>query len=206
LPSRPKENDVAIDRIDELDPLTGTNVTRRRIGAWGAGTALAAFGFELARDDTLALEESAATSDADDLEHAIQQMRAATTDFINGKTDTWKAMCSHRADATLFGGWGGYERGWEQLEPRYEWAADRFAGGEVTFEEIARYATPDLACTIHFERMRARLTGGEEIVRINFRVTQDFRREEDGWKLVNRHADNIVSIQAPDSVVDKKRR
>jgi hypothetical protein len=80
--------------------------------------------------------------DADELEHAIQRMRAATVDFINGKTDAWKAMCSHRADATLFGGWGGYERGWEQLGPRYDWAAARFAGGEVTFEEIARYATP----------------------------------------------------------------
>ncbi|MGH2530714.1 MAG: hypothetical protein ACRDJW_00280 [Thermomicrobiales bacterium] len=50
-------------------------------------------------------------NDQDDLEQAIQRMRAATVEFINGKPDAWKAMCSHRADATLFGGWGGHERG-----------------------------------------------------------------------------------------------
>jgi hypothetical protein len=30
-----------------------------------------------------------------------------------------------------------------------------------------------------------------------------YRREEDGRKLVNRHADALVSIQAPESVVDQ---
>jgi ketosteroid isomerase-like protein len=139
----------------------------------------------------------------DDLEVAIQQMRTATVEFINGKTDAWKAMCSRRDDATLFGGWGGYERGWEQLGPRYDWAAARFAGGEVAFEEIARYATTDLACTVHFERMQARLAGVDGTVPINLRVTHVYRREDDGWKLVNRHADGIVSIQAPESVIDE---
>jgi hypothetical protein len=143
--------------------------------------------------------------DVNDLERAIQQVRAATAAFINGKTGPWKEVCSHRGDASLFGGWGGYERGWEQLEPRYEWAAARFAGGEVMFEEIARYASPDLACTVHFERMQARLAGGEEILPINLRVTQILRREDGAWKLINRHADNIVEIQAPDSVVDRAR-
>ncbi|HEY7036263.1 MAG TPA: nuclear transport factor 2 family protein [Thermomicrobiales bacterium] len=138
-----------------------------------------------------------------DLEQAIQQLRTATVEFINGRPEAWKALCSHRDDATLFGGWGGYERGWEELDPRYGWAAVRFAGGEMTFEEIARYATDDLACTIHFERMRVRLAGGDQIVPVNLRVSHVYRREDDGWKLVNRHADNIVDIQATDYVVDK---
>lgn len=141
-------------------------------------------------------------SDENDLEQAIQQMRAATVEFINGKTEAWKAMCSHRADATLFGGWGGHERGWEELGPRYDWAAARFAGGEVEFEELARYATADLAVTVHFERMQARLAGGGEIVPVNLRVNHIYRREEDGWKLIHRHADGLVSIQTPESVVD----
>ena len=71
------------------------------------------------------------------LDQAILGIQAAIAEFIQGKPETWKALCSHRDDASLFGGWGGWERGWEQLGPRYDWAAARFAGGEVAFEEIA---------------------------------------------------------------------
>jgi hypothetical protein len=134
------------------------------------------------------------------LELAIAKVQAAIADFIQGKAEAWKAMCSHRDDASLFGGWGGWERGWEQLGPRYDWAAARFAGGEVAFEEIARYASDDLACTVHVERMRARLVGVEGTVPVNLRVTHIYRREDAGWKLVNRHADNIVSVQPTETV------
>lgn len=144
---------------------------------------------------------SAMTDDPDDLDQAIARMRSATAEFINGNTGPWKAMCSQRDDATLFGGWGGYERGWEQLAPRYDWASARFAGGDVTFEEITRVATPDLAYTVHFERNQARLAGRDEIVQVDLRVSHVYRREEAGWKLVHRHADPIVAVQAPQSVV-----
>jgi ketosteroid isomerase-like protein len=194
---------VGDQQNDRPTRTSATGVTRRRFAGWGAGTALAAITYGFARGETLGSDEPAPIGDPHDLAQAIQRMRAATVDFINGKTDAWKAMCSHRDDATLFGGWGGYERGWQQLGPRYDWAADRFAGGEVTFEEIARYASHDLAVTVHVERMRARLAGGDEVVPINLRVTHTYRREDDGWKLVNRHADALVSIQAPESVVDR---
>lgn len=52
------------------------------------------------------------------LDQAIEQMRAATIEFVNGKTDACKAMCSQWDDVTLFGGCGGYERGWQRLSPQ----------------------------------------------------------------------------------------
>ncbi|MGH2530713.1 MAG: hypothetical protein ACRDJW_00275 [Thermomicrobiales bacterium] len=73
----------------------------------------------------------------------------------------------------------------------------------MTFEELARYATPDLAGTVHLERMQARLAGEDEIVPINLRVAHIYCREEEGWKLVNRHADALISIQAPETVVEQ---
>ena len=182
--------------------MNGTDVTRRRFVALGAGAALAVFGLEVAGDQTSAQQESTTMSEQNDLELAIQRMCAATIDFINGKTDAWKAMCSHRADATLFGGWGGHEKGWEELSPRYDWAAARFAGGDITFEELARYSSDDLACTIHFERMQARLAGGDATVPVNLRVSHVYRREDGDWKLVNRHA-ALIEIQAPETVVDR---
>ncbi len=88
-----------------------------------------------------------------------------------------------------------------QLGPRYDWAAARYAGGDLTFEEIARYASDDLACTVHLERMLARLVGVEGTVPVHLRVTHLYRREDDGRKLVNRHANHLVEIQPTESVV-----
>jgi ketosteroid isomerase-like protein len=140
-------------------------------------------------------------ADNHDLHDAIARVQAATSDFVNGQPDAWMAICSHRADATLFGGWGGHERGWEELAPRYAWAAARFAGGEVTFAELSRVVSGDLACTVHHERTQARLAGMAESVSIALRVTHLYRREETGWKLVHRHADPLVAIQHPAAVV-----
>ena len=49
--------------------------------------------------------------------------------------------------------------------------------------------------------MLARLVGVEGTVPVNLRVTHLYRREDDGWKLVNRHADQLVEIQPTESVV-----
>jgi len=190
------------ERHDEPLPTTSASASRRRVALGMVGAALGTLGLGRAAGGALAHRPSAAPEDAADLDPAIQRMRAATADFINGETAAWKAMCSHRADATIFGGWGGHERGWEQLGPRYDWAAARFAGGEVAFEEISRVATPDLAYTVHFERMRVRLAGGDEIVPVNLRVSHLYRREEGEWKLTHRHADPLVTIQVPESVVE----
>lgn len=139
------------------------------------------------------------------LDQAIERTRAAVAEFVDGRPGAWKAHCSHAADATLFGGWGGYERGWTELGPRYDWAAARWAGGSVTFEEIARHVSAELACTIHFERSRARLAGSAASVAVALRVTHLYRRERDGWRLLHRHADPLVAIQATESVIARER-
>lgn len=129
-----------------------------------------------------------------DLDAAIAAVRAAGVAFVNGRPEAWMAICSHRADATLFGDW-------EELAPRYAWAAARFAGGDVSFAELSRFVSGDLACTVHHERMQTRLSDGEQPVPIALRVTHLYRREETDWKLVHRHADPLVAIQPPDTVV-----
>jgi hypothetical protein len=151
-------------------------------------------------DDTIA--ETAPTGDDHDLETMIQRVRAATIAVVNGRPGPWLALCSHQPDATLFGGWGGHERGWEQLEPRYVWATARFAGGDVTFEELSRFVCADLAGTVHHERMRARLKGMADPASFVLRVTQLYRREEPVWRLIHRHADPLIEVQTPESVVD----
>ena len=140
---------------------------------------------------------------AHDLDTAITQLRAATNAFIHGQPDPWLACCSHAPDATLFGGWGGHERGWELLAPRYSWASARYAGGEVEFVELSCIVSGDLACTVHLERMQARLAGNDAVVPIALRVTHVYRHEEDGWKLFHRHADALTEILPPEAVITR---
>ncbi len=181
-------------RMVALAEAGATGASRRRLVAWGTGATVAALGvgFGGTGGAVSARLESTAVGDANDLDAAIERMRAATAEFIAGKPEAWKAMCSHAADATIFGGWGGHEQGWAELGPRYDWASARFAGGEVAFEELARHVSGDLAGTVHLEQMRARLAGGDAIVPVALQVSQLYRREEGGWKLLHRHADPVV--------------
>jgi hypothetical protein len=54
------------------------------------------------------------------LSRAIEQHQLAVDGFVNGDARLWKELCSKQNDVTIIGGWGGYERGWEQVGTRYE--------------------------------------------------------------------------------------
>lgn len=148
-------------------------------------------------------DQPPAAEPTDDLDQAIDQVQVAIVEFMNGRPATWKAICSHLPDATLFGAWGAYERGWSELGPRYDWAAARFAEGHVTFEELGRHVSGDLACVVHLERAQVRLVTAGEPATMTLRVTLILRREDTGWKLVHRHADALTTILPPASVIEQ---
>src|SRR5262245_26372852 len=130
-----------------------------------------------------------ATSTPADFEHAIEQMRDAVAAFTNADLGPWNQICSHAADATLFGGWGGWEHGWAELEPRYAWAAARFVSGEASFEELSRGVSGDLAYTVWIRRYQAHLQGVGSPVTVALRVTHIYRNENGTWQMIHRHAD-----------------
>jgi ketosteroid isomerase-like protein len=133
----------------------------------------------------------------------LEQMEEATNRFVNGDPSLWKELCSHREDVTIYGGWGAYEKGWEQVGPRYEWAAARFIAGQVAVEYIATGVSGDLAYTMALERSTVRLAGAEERAPMVLRVTHIFRREEGVWKLLHRHADPLMGITPPAAVLQQ---
>lgn len=141
------------------------------------------------------------STETHDPDVAINEMREAARALINGRPDAWLARCSQRPDASLFGGWGGHEQGWGELAPRYAWASARYTSGDLTCEELSRVVAGDLACTVHLERIRARLAGSKELVPIALRVTHVYRHEDDGWKLLHRHADALLEVLPPEAVI-----
>jgi len=132
---------------------------------------------------------------------ALEKLHLAAIRFVNGDTGPWKVMCSHRDDVTILGGWGAYERGWESVEKRYDWASARYKGGQIRFENIARFSSDELGYSIDIEHQEARLANSEQTIPVVLRVTSILRREEGQWKLVHRHADSVTSVQGVDSVI-----
>ncbi len=84
-------------------------------------------------------------SPADAFPAALAQLRAALADVANGDVSAIKALYSHSADATSFYGWGGYEKGWEQVSRRWDWAAGQFKGGTVTHRNLTTVVGTELA-------------------------------------------------------------
>jgi ketosteroid isomerase-like protein len=131
-------------------------------------------------------------STIEELRPTLDQVEAALRQFVLGDATAYQACWSQADDITILGGWGAYERGWEQVGPRLEWAAARYRGGTLTCEALAQGVSGDLAYTVWLEKQRARLVGQNEDQLIILRVTHLYRREEGKWKVIHRHADAIV--------------
>src|SRR5260370_42522667 len=120
-------------------------------------------------------------------------MQRAIDAFVAGAPSPYQACWSHADDVTIFGGWGAYEQGWEQVGPRLEWAAARFRGGHIDFEPLALAMNGDLAYAIWIERGEARVIGLDEFRPIALRVTHLYRREAGTWKIIHRYADHTIT-------------
>jgi ketosteroid isomerase-like protein len=137
----------------------------------------------------------------DTLQPALDQVQAAIRHFATGDSAVYKACWSQTDDVTICGGWGAYERGWEQVGPRLDWAAARRRGGHTNFDLLAVGSSGDLAYTIWIEHGDARLTGVDEFRPIALRVTHLYRHEAESWKIIHRHADALIEKLAVEAVL-----
>src|SRR5579859_4772940 len=128
-----------------------------------------------------------------DIQEALRAIEAGMTCFVAGDSEPFKARWSHQADVSIMGAWGTAEVGWPDSEPRLDWAAARFHGGNWTQELLTAGTSGDLLYTVTIERMQPVLEGQDAAGRSELRVTHVFRRENGHWKIVHRHADPIIS-------------
>jgi ketosteroid isomerase-like protein len=125
----------------------------------------------------------------------LARRQEATAAFFNGDPVPWKAQATQTDAITMFGGFGGSERGWDAVDDRYTWAAAANAEGSVRVELIACHVTADLAYTVAIERGSVRPAGGQEFAPKALRVTEIFRHQGTDWKLIHRHADPLVTVR-----------
>jgi ketosteroid isomerase-like protein len=137
-----------------------------------------------------------------DFDEVMAQSRAALDQISRGIPDGYKALYSLGEDITLGNPFGGFGRGRAAVYEQLERAASHYRDGETTsFETVSQFVGAEVAYTVEIERFKAKVGGQRETSDLALRVTCVYRREEDGWKLVHRHADPRVERQTAESVI-----
>ncbi len=124
----------------------------------------------------------------DEVRQASEQFYAALNRTLNGDPGPMMEVWSHGSDVATMHPLGGRETGWEEVRASWEQVAQAFSDGQVSIEDLVVVPlADDAAYTLGTEHGRAKL--GDETVGIDWRVTNNYRREEGEWKIVHHHTD-----------------
>ena len=141
-----------------------------------------------------------------DLNDLRERYRRSLEAFIRGDPEPVKRLWSRRDDITLANPLGPPAKGYDRVCDVTDIAAAQVRDGEgLALETISFVETPDLAYEVDIQRGRMKLGDSDEVVPVALRVTSIFRREDDGWWLVHRHADPLTErpIQAVGGAVGR---
>src|SRR5215210_4943537 len=138
----------------------------------------------------------------EDLDEVIEQFQLALNEFLKGNPEPAQNLFSHRDDVSLANPLGPPARGWDEVAATMDRAASNLRdGGMISFEDVAKYVTPELAYTVWLERQEARVGGRGGITPFTLRVTMVYRPEGGTWKVVHRRADPITTPRPAESMI-----
>jgi ketosteroid isomerase-like protein len=164
--------------------------TRRAFLATAGGVVL---GAACSSATTAAEKEGGAvnktTSDAN-FNEFITRCEEALGHLVEGRAEPFKALWSHADDVLIMGAFGAYERGWEQVMARLDWASKGINATNRSAENIVTVVSDDLAYTVDLEHMTRQLNG--QASPRTLRATQAYRREDGQWRVILRHADELA--------------
>ena len=130
-------------------------------------------------------------SDAE-LAELIRDVEEAAAAFIRGDMRTYLRFMKHSDDYTLMPPFGGDTvRGFDESDQNVEALERYFTGGEASVDIVQSYTSGNLAVLVLIERQHGRV-GGLPDQEWPLRVTLVFRRQDEEWLLVHRHADLMV--------------
>jgi ketosteroid isomerase-like protein len=124
-----------------------------------------------------------------DWDSFISRCHDALGDLVEGRPEPFKALWSRSDDVVIMGAFGGYERGWEQVSARLDWAATGIKATDRVAQNLVTVVGDDLAYTVDLEHMTRRIA--DQPTPRTLRCTQAYRRENGEWKVILRHADEL---------------
>jgi ketosteroid isomerase-like protein len=129
-----------------------------------------------------------------DIGQVIEQYHSGLHVFAVGDPEPIKAMYARSDDVLLANPFGGSSRGWDAVSQALDFASSNFRDGTpVRFKEVSRYVGADLVTLFEHEHWETKVGRRDEPSPFDLRVTTTFRLEGDGWQLVSRHADPLMT-------------
>lgn len=119
----------------------------------------------------------------------IARCQDALGDLVEGRPEPFKELWSHADDVVIMGAFGGYERGWEKVSERLEWAAAGIEATDRFAENIVTVVGSAIAYTVDLEHMTRH--AGDNPTPRTLRCTQAYRYEDGEWRVILRHADEL---------------
>jgi ketosteroid isomerase-like protein len=126
-------------------------------------------------------------STEDEVRKASEQFYAALNRMANGDAGSLADIWSHSTVVTTMHPIGGREVGWDEVKGPWQQVAQLSSGGQVKLSDQLIQVSGDMAYEVGLEQGQFTLAG--EQVSIKQRVTNIYRREAGGWKIVHHHAD-----------------
>lgn len=123
----------------------------------------------------------------DDVRKASKQFYTALTRLVNGEAGPMAEIWSHGGDASAMHPIGGRNLGWSEVEESWRQVARLASEGHVDLGDQVIQVLGDVAYELGVEQGRSRLANRD--LTFENRVTNIYRREAGGWKIVHHHAD-----------------
>ena len=134
----------------------------------------------------------------------IENYHQALGEFNKGNAQPILDIFSAEDDVSLANPLGPTVKGRKNVVETANRAASALSDGEALgFENLVNFVSCDFAYLIENELYKSKVGGRQAFDPIALRVTSIFRMENGGWKMVHRHADHIVSEQAPETMIQK---
>src|SRR5262245_63409859 len=157
-----------------------------------------AFGCATAVPAISAAPSPAGAQDRAGFEVFFDKVTKAEQELFRGHPESLKALWTRAPEVTLFGVSGGSgEHGWKQVGPRLDWTNTQYRDGTLTVERIASYVDGNLGYVVQREKVRFKVPGQTQESILEIRATWIFRHEQDGWRIIHRHADSLMKREGP---------
>ncbi|MFS8085575.1 MAG: YybH family protein [Acidobacteriota bacterium] len=122
-----------------------------------------------------------------EVRNASAKFYAALNRMMKGDAASFGEIWSHEANVTTMHPIGGRETGWDNVRKSFEQVASMATGGQVKLEKQFIQVSADMACEVGIEQGQITIAG--QTADIAQRVTNVYRRESGGWKIVHHHTD-----------------
>jgi ketosteroid isomerase-like protein len=127
-------------------------------------------------------------STENEVRKASEQFYAALNRMLNGDAKPLVDIWSHNAAVTTMHPIGGRQVGWDEVRKSWEQVAAIASGGSVSLDNQIVHIAGEMAYELGVERGHV-MIAGHHVPSFEDRVTNIYRREAAGWKIVHHHTD-----------------